>query len=279
MTRIDSHHHLWLLERGDHKDWLTPDIEAIHRDAKPEDIASLIGAAGIERTIAVQGAEDTGETDFLLEIAAWTPFIAGVVGWVDFESDKGVADIERLSSDPNLVGLRPMLQDVEDTRWLFRDAVQPAIGAMKAGGLTFDALVRPRHLPDLAEWAAAHPDLPIVIDHAAKPLIAWRQYDFWSERMRLAAARPNVHCKISGMINNAGTAWDAEKLKPYVELLLEAFGPDRLMFGSDWPMVDLSGDYSRWVEAVETLTARLSPDEQAQIFGGTAARFYGVGDD
>jgi L-fuconolactonase len=250
----------------------------IHRDILPPDLEPLIAAANIDKTILVQGAEDAGETEFLLEVAADTPFVAGVIGWIDFGSAAGVADIERLAGNPLLVGLRPMLQDVTDTRWLFREDVQPAIQAMKVTKLTFDALIRPWHLADLSEWAAAHPDLPIVIDHAAKPLVAWRQYETWAEGMRQAAAQPNVHCKLSGIVNNAGTAWDAEKLKPYADLLIDAFGPERLMYGSDWPMIDLAGDYSSWFAVCGELTADLPEADRAMIFGGTAARFYGIAD-
>ena len=244
----------------------------------PELLAPLMAAAGIDRSIVVQTAENIAETDYLLGLADVHMSIAGVVGWVDFTDGSGPIEAERLARHPKLLGLRPMLQDLTDTGWLSRPDVQPTIRAMKRLGLRLDALIRPEHLRGLADFAAVHPDLPLVIDHAAKPLIAWRQFEPWAGDMRRIAAAGPVHCKLSGITNNAGDAWDAEKLKPWFDVLFGAFGPDRLMFGSDWPMIELVGSYAGWVDAVEALTADLPAHDRAMIFGGTAAAFYGVAD-
>lgn len=271
--RIDAHQHFWRIARGDYG-WLTPALGPIHRDFAPADLAPLLKAARIDRTILVQAAPTIAETEYMLALAARAPFVAGVVGWVDFEAPDAPVEIARLAADPLLVGLRPMIHDIPDPAWILRPSLRPALEAMLAHCLTFDALVRPPHLANLLAFAKAHPELPIVVDHGAKPEIARGVLDPWRDDMAALAMLPNVSCKLSGLVTEAGTDWNMARLRPCVAHLLACFGADRLIFGSDWPVALLASDYARWVETAETLTAHLDTDDRAAIFGGNAARVY-----
>jgi len=274
--RIDAHQHFWRVARGDYG-WLTPkDTPGLYRDYGPADLAPLLAAGRIDRTILVQAAETIAETRHLLDIAAITPFVAGVVGWVDFEARDAAAQILALAEDRKLKGLRPMQQDMEDKTWMLRPSLAPALAALQHAGLAFDALIKPPHLPHLPAFVARYPDLRIVIDHAAKPYIAHGEIEPWLQRMRAVAAHPNVFCKFSGLATEAGDWWSAAKLKPYADALFDCFTPGRLMWGSDWPVLTLASDYASWLNAAEHLTSGLSLDECAAIFGGTAAAFYGL---
>ena len=273
--RIDSHQHFWTLARGDY-DWLTSDLAAIHRDHAPADLEPLLKTAHIDRTVLVQAAPTVAETDFLLRLAESTPFVAGVVGWVDFEADDAAHRIAALAARENLVGLRPMIQDIADDRWMLGAAIRPAVEAMADEGLTFDALIRPRHIPILGEFAALYPALDIVIDHAAKPDIAAGGLGDWARDIRKLAAETRLVCKLSGLVTEAAPGWSAQTLRPYVDVLVDAFGADRLMWGSDWPVLNLNGDYAAWMATAEQLLAGLSDTEREAIFGGTASVFYGL---
>jgi L-fuconolactonase len=275
--RIDAHQHFWRPNRGDYG-WLTPQAHpAICRKFLPADLQPLLEDAAIERTVLVQAAPTAAETDYLLGLAAETPFVAGVVGWADFEAADAAARIEVLASKPKLVGLRPMLQDLDDDAWILRPSVAPALEAMQAAGLRFDALAKPRHLPHLARLLAARPELKVVIDHGAKPDIAGGASSDWAAQMRAIGADTAACCKLSGLVAEAGGRWTEEVLKPYVDLLLEAFGPARLMWGSDWPVVNEAGGYAAWHSAAAALTEGCSQEERDLIFGGAAQAFYGIG--
>jgi L-fuconolactonase len=271
--RIDSHQHFWKLSRGDYG-WLTPDKGPIYRDFGPADLAPIRVRNAIDRTIIVQAAPTIAETQYMLEIAAAEPSVAGVVGWVDFEADDAPDRIAELARDRLLVGLRPMVHDIADDDWLLRADIAPALRATASAGLVFDALVRPRHLSRVLVVADRHPDLQIVVDHGAKPFIRKRRLDPWRADIAALAARPNIACKLSGLANEAGPDWTARDLAPYVDHLLAAFGPARLMWGSDWPVVDLAGGYDRWLAAATETTAGLADADRDAIFGGTAQRIY-----
>jgi L-fuconolactonase len=240
----------------------------------------LLAAEGIARTVLVQAAPTEAETDYLLSIAAGTPFVAGVVGWLDLEAPDAPARVRRAAARAKLVGLRPMIQDIPDDGWMLRAALEPALRAIAETGVVFDALVRPRHLPALAELIARHPALRVVIDHAAKPDIArWRPGDAafrdWSTRMTGLAAR-GLACKLSGLVTEARPDWQLDDLRPYVEVVVDAFGPDRVIWGSDWPVLELAGGYARWRQATNELLGRLSEGSRAAILGGNATRVYRV---
>ena len=271
---VDAHQHFWTLSRGDYA-WPDETVPAIRRDFGPADLWRLADAAGVDRTVLVQATDSVAETTFLLDVAAREPRVAGVVGWIDMAAPDAVATFDRMRADPLLVGLRPMLQGIAETDWVLRDAVRPALDALEGSGLCFDALVQPRHLGAIDTLAARHPSLPIVLDHGAKPQPGG--HASWAEGMRRLAGRPNVTCKLSGLVTEIGPDWTVEGLRPYADTLLEAFGPERVMFGSDWPVVNLAADYGAWFDAAQALTAHLDAGARAAIFGGTACRVYGIG--
>ncbi|WP_448579826.1 amidohydrolase family protein [Thermaurantiacus sp.] len=272
--RIDSHQHIWRLARGDYG-WLTADLGPLYRDFGMDDLAPQRAALGIEGAILVQAAETLAETRWLLDVAEADARVLGVVGWADFAAGDAPETIAALAADPLLKGLRPMLQDMEDEQWILGARCAPALGAMERHGLVFDALVRPRHLPAIAELAARYPDLSIVLDHAGKPdprgdLSGWRA------DIATLAARPNISAKLSGLVTEAGPGWTVETLRPVVETLLAAFGPSRLLWGSDWPVLLLAASHEAWWEASLRLLASLDAAEREAILGGNAARVYGL---
>jgi L-fuconolactonase len=276
MMRVDAHQHFWRLDRGEYP-WLTPEeFPAIHRDFLVPDLAPHLKACGIEKTILVQAAETEAETRFLLDLALATPFVGGVVGWTDLAAKDAPARIAALARDPLLKGVRPMLQGLPEDDWILRPDVADGVAAMMAHGLRFDALVFPRHLPVLAKFLARHPDLAVVIDHGAKPHVARGEVAPWKAQMRILARDFPVTCKLSGLATEAAPGWTIDTLRPYVEALIEIFGPARLMWGSDWPVLNMAGDYPNWFNIAQQLTVQLPQADRDAIFGGTAARFYGL---
>ncbi|WP_249148327.1 amidohydrolase family protein [Bradyrhizobium sp. AUGA SZCCT0177] len=271
--RIDAHHHLWSLARGDYG-WLTPALAPIHRDFSLSDLAPHLAAANIRGTILVQAAPTEAETMFLLDIAAKAQVVRGVVGWTDFDVADGGARIDALAMHKLLVGLRPMVQDMPDDDWLLRPGLAPLLAAMARNNLAFDALVLPRHLPRLLRLVDDHPYLQFVLDHCAKPRLATGETADWYRDVALLAERPNIVCKLSGLVTEAAPDWQITDLRTAVDHVVACFGPHRLLWGSDWPVVNLAGGYEKWIAAAETLLAGLSPDEKAAIFGGNAARIY-----
>jgi L-fuconolactonase len=277
MIRIDAHQHFWRLSerRGA---WPPPSLAAIHRDFAPVDLAPLLADAEVAGTVLVQSLPTIEDTRWLLEVAQATPFVKGVVGWVDFKAATAAETIAELARHPLLKGLRPMLQDLPEDDWIADPATAPAARAMATHGLVFDALVTPRHLPHLLVFAARHPDLSIVIDHGAKPLIARQEIEPWRGDIARLAALPNVRCKMSGLVTEAGSHASRTGLQPYVQALWESFGPRRLIWGSDWPVVSLACDYPTWcamsAALVESLQPRASADDRDALFGGNAATLY-----
>ncbi|MBM3534740.1 MAG: amidohydrolase [Alphaproteobacteria bacterium] len=279
--RIDAHQHYWRLSRGDYG-WLTPALAPIYRNFAPADLAPHLEAFGIARTVLVQAAPTEAETEFLLEIAAATPSVAGVVGWIDMEAEDAPGLVMRLAENRKLVGLRPMIHDIADPRWMLSPRLGPAFTAIIGADLVFDALVRPWHLSPLLALVERHPDLAVVVDHGAKPDIArWapgdRDFTDWAEGMRRLGRHPQVVCKTSGLVTEARPDWQPDDLTPYLDELLESFGPARLLFGSDWPVVDLAGGYARWIDALAAwIDRRLDPEAAAGVLGDNAARIYGL---
>lgn len=265
---IDAHQHLWRIGRNDCT-WPTPDLNAIHRDYGVADLETLAQPLGVTGSVLVQSQPSDRDTDWMLQVAADAPFILGVVGWVDFKAADAPARIADLARRPKLKGLRPMLQGLSDD-WILDPAAEPATRAMVEHGLTFDALVFPRHLPSLAVFARRHPDLAMVIDHGAKPRIAEGLMDPWRDDILDLAALPQVTCKVSGLLTEAGDQ-PASALASYVEHLLAAFGAQRLMWGSDWPVVELVESYAGWFGLARDLLGDVAADA---IFGEVARRFY-----
>ena len=268
--RVDAHHHVWSLARGDYG-WLTPDLP-IHRDYGLDELRPLLG--DVTATVLVQAAATEAETAFMLATARGSGgLVRGVVGWTDLGAADAPERVAALAGDRLLKGLRPMLQDIEDTGWILRPEVRPGLVAMRRAGLRLDLLVKPRHLAVLPALAQAHPDLPMVIDHGAKPDIAGGGFAPWAAGMTLLARETPWCCKLSGLATEAGPGWSAETLRPYVELLLAEFGPARLMWGSDWPVLTLAGSYAGWrAAAMAVLPEAVLPE----VMGATATRFYAL---
>jgi L-fuconolactonase len=271
--RIDAHHHLWTLARGDYG-WLTPALAPIYRDFQLSDLTPHLSTAGIEGTILVQAAPTEAETMFLLDIADSAEVVRGVVGWTNFDAAGGAARIDALAARNLLVGLRPMVQDIADDDWLLGPALAPLLTAMARNGLIFDALVLPRHLPKLLQVIARHPDLTFVLDHCGKPRLATGEIATWQRDIALLAEHPNIVCKLSGLVTEAAPDWRVADLRQAVDHVVTCFGPQRLLWGSDWPVVDLARGYAAWFVAAETLLADLSPFDKAAVFGRNAARIY-----
>lgn len=275
MRIIDAHCHFWRLSRGDYG-WLDGEggpLAPIRRDFLPADYP-----AGDARLIVVQAAPTLAETDFLLSLAEKEPRIAGVVGWVDMTDPASVETLSTRAKNPAFKGIRPMLQDIVDTDWLLTAPRADVLAALRELGLRFDALVTERHLPGLHRFAAREADLPLVVDHAAKPQPGDRTG--WARGLRALSALPHVHCKLSGLL----TEFSPEMLKdplaalrPIFDSLLDWFGPERLIWGSDWPVLTLAAGYADWRALTQELLDGLSAVEQAAIMAGNAARFYGAG--
>jgi L-fuconolactonase len=274
--RIDAHQHFWRLARGDYG-WLTPDLAPIYRDFEPTDLAPLLARAGIDGTVLVQAAPTVAETRFLLELAAATPFVAGVVGWAPLDAPDAADVVAELAGDPRLRGLRPMLHDLPDVDWMLRPALTAGLREIAAQDLVFDALVRPAHLPNLRRLLARHPDLRVVIDHGAKPDMAGGRHGprvAWAESMAQLASDTRAWVKLSGLVTEDGPAWSVERLRPYVDYLLDQFGPDRMIFGSDWPVVTLRAGYGEWLAAAEALLGGLERSARDQVLGLNAVACY-----
>lgn len=285
MRRVDAHCHLWSLSRGDY-DWLSPDnvnLRAICQDFEYADIAPLIKAANVHRLVLVQAAASEAETDFLLSIADRHDDVAGVVGWVDLTQENAGETLTRWSNNKNFKGIRPMLQDIDNTHWLL-EAPRPDVWSVLAdNAMCFDALVQPRHLPMLNSFCTQFPDIPVVINHAAKPnaALSGSELDFsvWEQHLAKLASHPQVHCKLSGLLTELPKEQlpNAKNvLRPYVNTLIQLFGCDRLMWGSDWPVLTLASEYSMWNKLSLELLHELSVDELTNVLGATADKFYAL---
>lgn len=276
--QIDAHQHFWNPARGDY-DWMPKGDPVLDRPYGPSDLAPELARHGITRTVLVQAAATVQETEYMLGIADATPHVAAVVGWIDFETPSDLRHLKRLAQHPKFAGVRPMIQDIPDDGWMLRDDVQWAFRAISDLGLTFDALGFPRHLANFHTILARYPDMRVVIDHCMKPQIRNHSEGglrAWAEGMsRLADT--GAYCKFSALVTEADPDWTVADLKPYVDHVFRAFGAERVMWGSDWPVVRLRCEYGDWRAAAERLTAGLSEVEKARIYGGTAAEFYRLG--
>lgn len=270
---IDSHHHFWKLSRNDYG-WLTEQLNGIYRDFQPADMADILKRFNITKTVLVQAAPTFDETLYLIDLAASHSFITGVVGWVDMETPAGLTQLSELAKHPVVKSIRPMVQDIPDDKWLLSDAIEPAVQEIIRQQLCFDALVLPKHLTCLNEFLTRYPELKVVVDHCAKPNIADKEFEPWASQIAEIASHPQVCCKLSGLVTETGPQWKMSDLKPYVDHVMEVFGPSRVMWGSDWPVVNLAGDYDAWVDVTRLLLRDLTEPELKQVMGLTAERFY-----
>jgi L-fuconolactonase len=273
---VDSHQHFWRYD-PDEYDWIGDDLAVIRRDFLPADLAREIAAAGVDGVVSVQARQTLAETRWLLDLAEANAFVAGVVGWVPLVSPSVGDTLAELAANPRLRGVRHVLQGEADPAFATRPDFDRGIAALRGLGLAYDILVYERQLPAAIALVDRHPDQVFVVDHLAKPRIRDGVVSPWRERMRELARRPNVFCKLSGMVTEADLgAWTRETLEPYAEIVLEAFGPARVMFGSDWPVCLAGCPYSRWLATVRDLCAGLSAGERESVLGGTARKAYGL---
>lgn len=271
---VDAHHHLWQIGRNGHE-WPTPDLEAIHRDFEPVDLARTLDGTGVTATVLVQSQPCDRDTDWMVEIAADNDLIKGVVGWTDLTAAEAPARIRALAQKPKLKGLRPMLQGLPDDNWILRPDARPALVAMVDEGLSFDALIFTRHLSAIISLAEAFPELGIVIDHGAKPPFgAPADLTLWRRHMAMAAQCANIACKLSGLFTELAPGQTADQASPVADHLLACFGPDRLMWGSDWPVVDLATGYGAWLDWTRHWLENKSSRTQETILSRTARTFY-----
>ncbi len=273
---LDTHHHLWRVARDDYT-WMTPDMP-IARDYMPEDLAPLLRQCGVTRTILVQAAPTEAETDFMLEIAARTDFVVGVCGWLDMDSDDFPARLAHYRQNPLWKSFRPMIESLDDPKWILKPRVLRNLAHAAETGARFEILTRPAQLPYAVEAVQMTPGLKAVVNHISKPDMGRGMWEPWASQIAEYHELPDVYCKLSGMVTEAGDTWTPSTLAPYVDHVLDVFGPDRVMFGSDWPVALLAADsYGTVINALRSVIgAQLDAVAQRKLFHDNGARFYGL---
>lgn len=271
--RVDAHQHFWTYS-DEEFGWINDAMAVIRRDFLPGDLLPLLDQANVDATVAVQACQSLEETDWLLKLAGEHDWIAGVVGWVPLASPQAEEVLERLSANTKFKGVRHVLQGEAD-EYMEREDFNLGLALLRRYSLTYDVLVLERQLPAAIKLVDRHPDQPFVLDHVAKPFIAAHELEPWQTHIRELARRPHVACKLSGMVTEADfKTWTMDDLRPYVETVLEEFGPKRLMFGSDWPVCTVASSYTHWVSCVHAFLGELSIDEQEMVLGRNAENFY-----
>jgi L-fuconolactonase len=272
--RIDAHQHFWKYDPSEYG-WISEELAVLKRDFLPADLKPLLEASGFDGCVAVQARQTLEESRWLLELADHADFIRGVVGWVDLCGPDLEAQLESLSRHPKFVGVRHVVQDEPDDRFMLREDFQRGIARLAGHGLTYDILIFPKQLPAACELAARFPEQRFVLDHIAKPPIASGGLSPWREGIESLARHPQVHCKLSGMATEADWGrWKIEDFRQWIDIVIDAFGPARLMIGSDWPVCTLSASHAEAMEIVTSALSRLSADERDGVLGGNAAAFY-----
>jgi L-fuconolactonase len=274
--RIDAHQHFWNYSAAEYP-WIGAGLERLARDYLPSDLEPLLAAKQIDGSVAVQARQSVEESLWLLALAKAHPLVKGVVGWVDLRSDRVGDDLRVLAANPTFVGVRHVVQDEPDPRFVLGEGFIRGLRQLRQHGLTYDLLLYPTQLPAAIELVELLPEQPFVVDHLAKPRIVAGEIDGWGRDIRAIARHDNVCCKVSGMVTEAvRRGWKRDDFTPYLDLVLEAFGPERLMFGSDWPVCLLAGEYADVAAIPRDYFSRLSATEQRMIWGDTAAGFYGL---
>ncbi len=276
--KIDTHQHFWRYS-ADEYGWIGQGMEVLKKDFLPEHLARLLKSTGMDGTVAVQARQSLEESRWLLELADQNPLIKGVVGWVDLRSPEVEEQLGRFALHPKFVGVRHILEDEPDDRFMMREDFIRGIGKLAALHLTYDLLLLSHHLPVACELVEKFPGQPFVLDHLSKPLIKDRKRSPWDAEIRRLAAFPNVYCKVSGMVTQADwKSWKPEDFTPYLDVVFESFGTDRIMIGSDWPVCTLAGSYRDVMQIAADYLERLSPDEKSKVWSENAERFYGFSD-
>ena len=273
---IDAHFHAWELARGDYF-WLTPELTPVYRDVKISDWAQIAHQHKITGGILVQAAPTLEETQYLLEQANQNPIVKGVVGWIDMLAPDALIKLKQCAREPLLKGLRPMLQDISDPDWILQDQIQPVLHEMSELGLVLDALIKPQHIQRILKVAKRHSHLSVVIDHAAKPSIDALAFNDWATQMKQLAHETDpqqVMCKMSGIWTEAPAHSDVEIIRPWCESLLDIWTPKRIIWGSDWPVLEMAGDYSTWREFSIALMKAYPSHLKALMLGGNAQKMY-----
>ena len=268
---IDAHHHFWNPSRGDYE-WMARNLPLI-RNYLPQDFAAIKSQFGIHKTVLVQAADTIAETEYILGLADATDDVAKVVGWIDFENKADLQQLKRLAKHPKFAGVRPMIQDIPDEQWMHRPDVQWAYDAIIDLDLSFDALGFPIHLDPFLKLFKRYPKMRMVVDHCMKPEIRNDAFAEWAKKIELIANETPAFCKLSGLATEAAPGWSAATLAPYIAHVIKVFGPDRVMWGSDWPVLNLNGNYSSWFETARACVAKA---DYAQVFSGTATKFYRI---
>jgi L-fuconolactonase len=273
---IDAHHHLWRYTPAEFG-WIDEEMQVLRRDFLVPDLKAAMATAAIDGTIAVQARQTLEETRWLLDLADTTGAIRGVVGWAPIAGEDFPGCMEAFDGREKLKGLRHVIQGEKDEHYILREDFNSGIRTMLGSGLVYEILIYERHMADTIYFVDEHPEQPFVLDHVAKPLIAAAILEPWAERMRELGRRENVCCKLSGMVTEAKwDAWSLEMLRPYLDVAVEAFGPARVMAGSDWPVCLVASGYAQWFEVLREYFAGFSEAERARVFGGTAAEVYGL---
>jgi L-fuconolactonase len=275
---VDAHQHFWQVGRFDYP-WMTSDVEILCRDYLPAELAPILQENGVSKTVLVQASNSVAESRWLLRLADEHSFIAGVVGWVDLKSPDVDGQLEELSAHRKFKGVRHLVESEPADDWLAQPSVLSGLERLSAAGLCYDLLVHTRHLRHARTVGEKCPALPLVIDHMAKPPIARHELREWAQELQPLAAYPNVHCKLSGLVTEAEWgSWTTDDLRPYIDYVLELFGPERLMFGSDHPVCLLAASYKRVLDSFQELLADLRDEDRERVFAGNAIEFYGLHD-
>lgn len=274
--RIDSHQHFWRY-RSEEYGWIDDSMSSLRRDFLPEHLGPELTHAGFDGCIAVQVRQTLEETRWLLELADWSPFVFGVIGWVDLRTENVHQQLARFAKNPKFLGVRHIVQSEADDRFLLQPELLRGIEMLADFNLSYDILIYPRHLPVAAEFVRRFPSQRFVLDHMAKPLIKSRGVEPWSHDIRELARFPNVFCKLSGLATEADwQSWTPSDIAPYLEVAMECFGPDRLMIGSDWPVCTVAGSYSRVLNLVIEFLGKYPESVREAVLGGTAMKFWDI---
>lgn len=273
---IDAHHHLWRYNAADFP-WMGDGMEVLRRDYLASDLEEVARQAGVSGTIVVQARQSTEETEWLSDLASRSTLIRGVVGWAPLIDPNIAPLLERLAALPKVKGMRHIMHDEADPSYMLREDFQRGLSVLKNHGLRYDLLIFESHLPQATALVDRHAQQIFVVDHIAKPRIRERRISAWRDNLKELSRRPNVYCKLSGMVTEADwSLWSEDDLKPYFETVIEAFTPQRTMFGSDWPVLNLAATYGRWLTTVRNFIAGMTHSEQERILAGTAVEAYAL---